>query len=79
MLGVAKKYTKVIRALKEMNEGEKVAGVIKARFGAYKSVIEGVEETNDDFIFIFDPKGIFLKIHIMKNKNKDITSSNMIC
>ncbi|PFM56098.1 hypothetical protein COJ48_28985 [Bacillus cereus] len=59
MLGVAKKYTKVIRALKEMNEGEKVVGVIKARFGAYKSVIEGVKETTDDFIFIFDPKGIF--------------------
>lgn len=61
MLGVAKKYTKVIRALKKMNEGEKVAGVIKARFGAYKSVIEGVKETNDDFIFIFDPKGIFFE------------------
>ncbi|PJN52582.1 hypothetical protein [Bacillus mycoides] len=61
MLGVAKKYTKVIRALKEMNEREKVAGVIKARFGAYKSVIEGVKETNDDFIFIFDPKGIFFE------------------
>ncbi|ARJ25861.1 hypothetical protein B7492_33040 (plasmid) [Bacillus mycoides] len=59
MLGVAKKYTKVIRALREMNEGERVAGVIKARFGAYKSVIEGVKETTDDFIFIFDPKGIF--------------------
>lgn len=59
MLGVAKKYTKVIRALKELNEGKKVAGVIKARFGAYKSVIEGVKETADDFIFIFDPKGIF--------------------
>ncbi|MED0993460.1 hypothetical protein [Bacillus nitratireducens] len=61
MLGVAKKYTKVIRALKEMNEREKIAGVIKARFGAYKSVIEGVKETNDDFIFIFDPKGIFFE------------------
>ncbi|MGH0686612.1 TraM recognition domain-containing protein [Bacillus mycoides] len=59
MLGVAKKYTKVIRALREMNEGERVAGVIKSRFGAYKSVIEGVKETTDDFIFIFDPKGIF--------------------
>lgn len=59
MLGVAKKYTKVIRALKELNEGEKVAGVIKARFGAYKTVIEGVKKTTDDFIFIFDPKGIF--------------------
>ncbi|PGW12146.1 hypothetical protein COD90_21565 [Bacillus cereus] len=59
MLGVAKKYTKVIRALKELNEGEKVAGVIKARFWAYKSVIEGVKETTDDFIFIFDSKGIF--------------------
>lgn len=59
MLGVDKKYTKVIRALKELNEGEKVAGVIKARFGAYNSVIEGVKETTDDFIFIFDPKGIF--------------------
>lgn len=61
MLGVAKKYIKVIRALKEMNERERVAGVIKARFGAYKSVIEGVKETNDDFIFIFDPKGIFFE------------------
>ncbi|MEK4581690.1 TraM recognition domain-containing protein [Bacillus sp. FSL R12-0074] len=61
MLGVAKKYTKVIRALKEMDEKEKIAGVIKARFGAYKSVIEGVKETNDDFIFIFDPKGIFFE------------------
>ncbi|RAN85220.1 TraM recognition domain-containing protein [Bacillus sp. SRB_331] len=61
MLGVAKKYTKVIRALKEMNERKKIAGVIKARFGAYKSVIEGVNETNDDFIFIFDPKGIFFE------------------
>ncbi|WP_439873311.1 TraM recognition domain-containing protein (plasmid) [Bacillus mycoides] len=59
MLGVAKKYTKVIRALKELNEGEKVAGVIKSRFGDYKSVIESVKETTDDFIFIFDPKGIF--------------------
>ncbi|OOR10079.1 hypothetical protein BW897_24375 [Bacillus cereus] len=59
MLGVAKKYTKVIRALKELNEGEKVAGVIKARFGAYKTVIEGVKENTNDFIFIFDPKGIF--------------------
>ncbi|MGE7874946.1 TraM recognition domain-containing protein [Bacillus paramycoides] len=59
MLGVAKNYTKVIKALREVNEGEKVAGVIKARFGAYKSVIEGVKKTTDDFIFIFDPKGIF--------------------
>ncbi|PGP64778.1 hypothetical protein CN998_26585 [Bacillus cereus] len=59
MLGVAKKYTKVIRALREMNEVEKVADVIKARFGAYKSVIEGVKETTDDYIFIFDPKGTF--------------------
>ncbi|MGI8282441.1 TraM recognition domain-containing protein [Bacillus mycoides] len=59
MLDVAKKYTKVIRALREVNEGEKIAGVIKARFEAYKSVIEGVKETTDDFIFIFDPKGIF--------------------
>ncbi|MED1406107.1 hypothetical protein ACQVPW_29445 [Bacillus cereus] len=59
MLGVAKKYKKVIRALKELNEGEKVAGVIKARFGAYKTVIEGVKENANDFIFIFDPKGIF--------------------
>ncbi|MBW3496625.1 type IV secretory system conjugative DNA transfer family protein [Bacillus sp. FDAARGOS_1420] len=59
MLGIAKKYTKVIRALKELNEGEKVAGVIKARFGAYKTVIEGVKENANDFIFIFDPKGIF--------------------
>ncbi|WP_074594168.1 hypothetical protein [Bacillus cereus] len=59
MLGVAKKYTKVIRALKELNEGGKVTGVIKARFGACKSVIEGVKKTADDFIFIFDPKGIF--------------------
>ncbi|KKZ91365.1 hypothetical protein B4147_5939 [Bacillus wiedmannii] len=61
MLGVAKKYTKVIRALKELDERERVAGVIKARFGAYKSVIEGMRETNDDFIFIFDPKGIFFE------------------
>ncbi|MED0906137.1 TraM recognition domain-containing protein [Bacillus nitratireducens] len=59
MLGVAKKCTKVIRALREMNEVEKVAGMIKARFGAYKSVIEGVKETTDDYIFIFDPKGMF--------------------
>lgn len=59
MLGVAKKYTKVIRALKELNEWDKVTGVIKARFGAYKSVIEGVKETTENFIFIFDPKGIF--------------------
>ncbi|MEK4575924.1 MULTISPECIES: hypothetical protein [Bacillus] len=59
MLGVAKKYTKVIRALKELNEWDKVAGVIKARFGAYKTVIEGVKENANDFIFIFDPKGIF--------------------
>ncbi|MGH0941471.1 hypothetical protein ACQVTS_09015 [Bacillus mycoides] len=59
MLGVVKKYTKVIIALKELNEGEKVAGVIKARFGAYKTVIEGVKENANDFIFIFDPKGIF--------------------
>ncbi|MFJ8356780.1 TraM recognition domain-containing protein [Bacillus paramycoides] len=59
MLGVDKKYTKMFRALKELNEREKIAGVIKARFGAYKSVIEGVKKTTDDFIFIFDPKGIF--------------------
>lgn len=78
MLGVAKKYTKLIRVLKELNEREKVAGVIKARFGAYKSVIEGVKETTDDFIFIFDPKGNFMKILIKKNENKDIKSSNMI-
>lgn len=78
MLGVAKKYTKVIRALKELNEGEKVAGVIKARFGAYKTVIEGVRKTTDDFIFIFDPKGIFYEDTIKKNENKDIKSSNMI-
>ncbi|WP_002151010.1 TraM recognition domain-containing protein [Bacillus cereus] len=61
MLEVEKKYTKVIRALREVNEGEKIAGVIKARFEAYKSVIKGVKETTDDIIFIFDPKGIFYK------------------
>ncbi|EOO71247.1 MULTISPECIES: TraM recognition domain-containing protein [Bacillus cereus group] len=59
MLGIAKKYKKVIRAVREINEGEKDTGVIKARFGAYKSVIECVKETTNDFIFIFDPKGIF--------------------
>ncbi|MCP9227882.1 type IV secretory system conjugative DNA transfer family protein [Bacillus mycoides] len=59
MLDVEKKCRKVIRALRELNEGKKVAGLIKARFGGYKSVIEGVKETTDDFIFIFDPKGIF--------------------
>lgn len=78
MLGVAKKYTKVIRALKELNEGEKVAGVIKARFGAYKTVIEGVKKTTDDFIFILIRKASFMKIPIKKNENKDITSLNMI-
>lgn len=78
MLGVAKKYTKVIRALKELNEGEKVAGVIKARFGAYKAVIEGVKENANDFIFILIQKVSFMKIPITKNKNKGITSSNMI-
>ncbi|MDM5436252.1 hypothetical protein QUG02_27670 [Bacillus hominis] len=36
-----------------------MAGVIKARFEAYKSVIKGVKETTDDIIFIFDPKEIF--------------------
>ncbi|MDR4987080.1 hypothetical protein CN491_26010 [Bacillus cereus] len=55
MFGVAKKYTKVIRALGK----KRTAGAIKARFGAYKSVIEGVKKTTDDFIFIFDPKGFF--------------------
>ncbi|EJV75615.1 MULTISPECIES: TraM recognition domain-containing protein [Bacillus cereus group] len=59
MLEVEKKYTKVIRALREVNGGEKIAGVIKARFEAYKSVIKGVKETTDDIIFIFDPKEIF--------------------
>ncbi|MED0988057.1 TraM recognition domain-containing protein [Bacillus paramycoides] len=59
MLSVAKKYTKVIRALKEMDEGKKVAGIINARFGAYKSVIEKLKEAKDQFIFIFDPKDIF--------------------
>ncbi|MEK0224349.1 hypothetical protein [Bacillus proteolyticus] len=59
MLGVTKTYRKMIRALREINEGEKVAGVIKVRFGAYKSVIEAVKKTMDNFIFIFDPKGIF--------------------
>ena len=78
MLGVAKKYTKMIRALKELNEGEKVAGIIKDRFGAYKSVIEDVQETTNDFIFILIQKASFMKIHIMKNENKGIASSNMI-
>lgn len=59
MLGIAKKYTKVIRVLKEMDEGEKVTGVINARFGAYRSVVENLKEATDHFIFIFDPKGIF--------------------
>lgn len=69
MLGVAKKYTKLIRVLKELNEREKVAGVIKARFGAYKLVIEGVKETTDNFIFIFDPKGNFYEdTHHKKRK-----------
>ncbi|PET96557.1 hypothetical protein CN941_21230 [Bacillus cereus] len=61
MLGIAKKYTWAIRALKEMDEGEKVAGVIKARFGTYKSVIERVKKVTDHFIFTFDPKGMFYK------------------
>ncbi|WP_242274508.1 hypothetical protein [Bacillus cereus group sp. BfR-BA-01310] len=59
MLSVAKKYTKVIRALKEMGEGKKVAGIINARFGAYRSVIEKLKEAKDQFIFIFDPKDLF--------------------
>ncbi|KMN42183.1 TraM recognition domain-containing protein [Bacillus sp. LK2] len=59
MLSVAKKYTKVIRALKEMDEGKKIAGIINARFGAYRLVIEKLKEAKDQFIFIFDPKDIF--------------------
>ncbi|KIV72659.1 hypothetical protein SZ39_2479 [Bacillus mycoides] len=40
---------------------EKDVGAIKARFGTYKSVIEGVKGTTADFIFIFNPKGIFYR------------------
>ncbi|MED4654526.1 TraM recognition domain-containing protein [Bacillus pseudomycoides] len=69
MLGIAEKYTKVIRTLKEMDEREKVAGVINARFGAYRSVIEKLKEATDHFIFIFDPKGIFYEdTHKTKQK-----------
>ncbi|MDM5152525.1 hypothetical protein QUF88_00370 [Bacillus sp. DX1.1] len=59
MLGVAGKYSKAIRTLKNMNGGERVVDVIKARFGAYRTVIEGVRDSKDNYIFIFDPKGIF--------------------
>ncbi|MBM6647102.1 TraM recognition domain-containing protein [Bacillus sp. RIT 809] len=56
MLGVAKKYTRMI---KELVGVDMIPGVIKACFGAYRSVIERLNEATDNFIFIFDPKGIF--------------------
>ncbi|WP_440604704.1 TraM recognition domain-containing protein [Bacillus sp. GB_SG_008] len=51
MLGVAEKCSKTIRT--------KGVSVIKARFGAYRTVIEGVKDSKDNYIFVFDPKCIF--------------------
>ncbi|MGE7635433.1 TraM recognition domain-containing protein [Bacillus paramycoides] len=59
MLGVAKKYTRMIKALRGLDGRDMIPGVIKARFGAYRSVIERLNEATDNFIFIFDPKGMF--------------------
>ncbi|PFH69173.1 hypothetical protein COI61_27710 [Bacillus cereus] len=59
MLGVAKKYTRVIKALRGVDGRDMIPGVIKARFGGYRSVIERLNEATDKFIFIFDPKGMF--------------------
>lgn len=59
MLGVAKKYTRMIKALRGVDGSDMIPGVIKARFGTYRSVIEKLKEEKDQFFFIFDPKGIF--------------------
>jgi hypothetical protein len=59
MLGVAKKYTRMIKALRGLDGRDMNPSVIKARFGAYRSVIEKLKEAKEQFIFIFDPKGIF--------------------
>ncbi|MDM5235227.1 hypothetical protein QUF83_03150 [Bacillus cereus] len=61
MLGVAKEYTRMIKALRGVDGRDMIPGVIKARFGAYRSVIERLNEATDNFIFIFDPKGMFYK------------------
>ncbi|MED1569583.1 TraM recognition domain-containing protein [Bacillus paramycoides] len=59
MLGVAKKYTRMIKALRGQDGRDMIPSVINARFGAYRLVIEKLKEEKDQFIFIFDPKGIF--------------------
>ncbi|MGE7858171.1 hypothetical protein ACQKNI_19120 [Bacillus sp. NPDC094064] len=61
MLGVAKEYTRMIKALRGVDERDMIPGVLKARFGTYRSVIERLNEATDNFIFIFDPKGMFYK------------------
>jgi hypothetical protein len=59
MLGVAKKYTRMIKALRGLDGRDMNPSVIKTGFGAYRSVIEKLKEAKEQFIFIFDPKGIF--------------------
>lgn len=61
MLGVAKMYTRMIKMLRGLDGRDMIPGVIKARFGAYRLVIERLNEATDNFIFIFDPKGMFYK------------------
>ncbi|MYW22844.1 TraM recognition domain-containing protein [Bacillus thuringiensis] len=59
MFNRAKKYTGVIKTLKNPKGGVKSSDIVKAQFGDYKTVIEGLKESEENYIFIFDPKGVF--------------------
>lgn len=59
MFNRAKKYTGVIKTLKNPKGRVKSSDIVKAQFGDYKTVIEGLKESEENYIFIFDPKGVF--------------------
>ncbi|MBK5432199.1 TraM recognition domain-containing protein [Bacillus mycoides] len=54
-----KKYTGVIKTLKCLNGRVKGSDIVKAQSGDYTAVIEGLKESEENYIFIFDPKGVF--------------------
>lgn len=59
MLNRDKKYTEVIKTLKNSKDRVKGSDVVKAQFGDYTTVIEGLKESEENYIFIFDPQGVF--------------------
>lgn len=73
MLGVIQKRSRVLQLVKDVNGGGKDVSIVKARDEAYQEVTEEVNRSKKISFSFLIQRAIFMKIHINKNRHKDIT------